>query len=216
MRRRWMRRRVKRRTQWLLSANITCAQLLRSQGCATEVSDPDTFLMVFAPSGAATQGSSGEVSDVVVTRLVGEWHLGGTVAVPTGTIQNRVANLVFAEGIYIADQPITSSTTVMDPSDSGDMISKDWMWMRTSVWQCVYSQNATAANAVFRPQNGFFNPHYDVKVKRKMRANEAIVYAIAAYLDASATVDPPGAGPLGNADVSAYVYGSGRALVTMP
>lgn len=219
MRRRAIRRvrRVKRKTEWLLSANLDCATLLRTQACTTETSDPNTFLMVFAPSTAAIAGSSGETNEVTVARLVGEWHFGATLTLPNGAIQGRIMNLEVAEGMYIADMPVTSGTTILDPSDAGDLISKDWMWLRTSIWQANYSLSGIASfNVPFFPVSRNWDPHYDVRVKRKMRANEGIVYSVAVYADASATVDPPGGGPVSATDVSAYVYGQGRALVLMP
>jgi len=218
--RRRARRRVRRKTQWLLSANIDCATLLRIQGCTTEVSDPNTFLMVFSPSGSAILGSAGETNDVTVVRMVGDWHIGCTMKVPQGSGSGQIftANVIFAEGMYIADMPVTSGTTVLDPSDAGDMVAKDWMWMRTSVWTTgEVLPLTTDGTAVLTPQSGQFDPHYDVKVKRKMRANEGIVYSVAVYADNSQTVDPAGVGPTVNAsDFSPYVYGSGRALVMMP
>jgi len=128
-----------------------------------------------------------------------------------------VINLIFCEGMYIADMPVTSGTTVLDPSDAGDLTSKDWMWLRSSVWQARYtSQTSGVHNTLFAPISGAWDPHIDVRVKRKMRANEGIVYAIAAYADAGADVDPPGGGPASAADVSAYAYGQVRGLVMMP
>jgi len=212
--------RPKRKTQWLLSANLACAQLLRAQGCETEVSDPNTFLMVFSPSGDAILGSAGETNDVTVVRMVGDWHLGCTMRVPVGSGSPQIftANIIFVEGMYIADMPVTSGTTILDPSDAGDMVSKDWMWMRSSVWTLGEVLPLTSTGtAVATPQTGTFDPHYDVRVKRKMRANEGIVYAVSVFIDASATVNPNQAAPaFALGDFSAYAYGSGRALVMMP
>jgi len=208
-------RRPKRKGAWLLSANFACAGRVTVQGCATEVSDPDTFQVVFTPVAEAILGSSGEINDCTVARLVGEWHFGATLLTPTGSGQAHTANLLLAEGMYIADQPSTGGATQLDPSDSGDMCSRDWMWMRSSIWQCRWSELATRAPIQFTPQSPSWDPHYDVRVKRKMRAAEEIVYAVAVYLDQGATVDPSGASTVTTGDVSAYLYGQGRAYVLL-
>lgn len=178
--------------------------------------------MVFSPSGTAIQGSPGETNDVTVVRMVGDWHLGATIKAPVGAGSPDIfaVNVIFVEGMYIADMPVTSGTTILDPSDAGDMVSKDWMWMRSSVWMPQASGTITPLTANYDiacvPRT-MFDPHYDVRVKRKMRANEGIVYSVAVYVDQSATVNPSQGGVSVTAsDVNAYAYGSGRALVMMP
>lgn len=208
-------RRPKRKGAWLLSANFACAQQLTVQGCATEVSNPDTFQVVFTPVAEAILGSSGEINDVTVARLVGDWMFGATLNEPTGSGEQHTCNLMVAEGMYIADQPSTGGATQLDPSDSGDMCSRDWMWMRSSIWEASFTELSTRKAQPFKPKYPTYDSHYDVRVKRKMRAAEEIVYAIAVYLDESQTVDPNPSSNLQLSDISAYLYGQGRAYVLL-
>lgn len=214
MKRRMSRvKRVRRKTTWIIGSWMSCATPLTISRCDSEVSDPDVFSIVVNPATSAALGLADDIGEVTLLRTVGEFHLGYTVLPAAG--KSGVATIAFAECMYIADTTLAGST-VIDPVSPDDMVSKDIIWMRTVMQHFNYAGAICSGSEMSRGDPAW--SHIDVRVKRKIRANEAILYAVTCILDGDAL--PAGCqtvgSPLAVTEVFPYAMSSVRALVALP
>jgi len=195
-------RRPRRKSEWLLGSNGGCLERIQISACDDELPAVDLFSIVQSDPDAVP-GSVSSVGEVTVARIVGEIHLVGFFPPQTSTI--GWATLGFYEGMYIADMDSAGLAIIKSPILANDQTSGDWLWKRSSIMKFVYSSVPTIQVS---DDLSWESAHFDIRVKRKMRKEEGIFYAVSCLLEdfgGGANV-PPEAG----------VYGSNRALVLLP
>jgi len=172
--------------------------------CEDVLTDPDLFTLVINPSDA-TPGQVESVGEVTVARLVGEIWVWSSADAPAATAA-QYSTVAFYVGVYIADASVVNFT-ILDPEFAPDMSSKDWMWRGLEVHEhhgAVGAISSAKCSVLKSPGN---DHGWDIKVKRKMRKEEAIFMAI------KAVVDPIVGDRFTH---TAGVYGDVRALCLFP
>lgn len=213
MRRRIIRRRAKRKMTWLAGANSACGDRLTITPCDQEAPPleeipPDLFLLLDAPPDASP-GSVSSVSEVTVLRIVGDlWFWSSINAAAAAEPQHITFS--FASGIYIADSPDAQFTTVLDPMESANADSSDWMWRNRTMHAFSSLGGAIAQSGLTPISNGDTHPHLDIHVKRKVRKQESIILAV------KVTTDNPFPSGTHRTLDTAFLYADIRVLVALP
>lgn len=154
-------RRPRPRVRWvggMVRPTITTASSVASNAAQGHVEEIVSSTQVFEElDGAGT-----------LVRLVGELH-----------VQNQfptVAQMIVYVGFRVIELPAIGSAPILSLQDEGEQASP-WLLMRT--W--VLGSPETVGEAIFHNQistNEFhvpYGPHFDIKVRRKLRQNQAVV-----------------------------------------
>lgn len=208
--RRWRSsRRVRRKTQWYAGANSLCGARLSVEPCDSEVSPlPDLFTLLENPAEATAGlvGSGGD--DVTVLRVVGDLWLWSSVSAAAAT-EPQLQNVIFYAGVYIGDDTQRDGIVLLDPTNSGDCSSKDWMWRGLTMHTYAAGTGATNQAQSSQFSSGERHPHLDIRVKRKLRKEEDIILAITCVTD---NPFPAGTNRL---LTTAFLYADIRVLAAM-
>jgi len=172
MKRRVIRRAQRRKTSWLEGIRGGCTVDIPVRPCTDVESAPLSFLLVDNPA-AVIPGDVTTATEATVVRIVGEllvYH--GYVAANAG--DSSIAFITTWMGIAIQD--ITQQGAFDPLHPFLDNQSKDWLW-RGTFWSSTAvlaggTELRTFTNNEAGPQSG---SHIDVRVKRKIREEEAIV-----------------------------------------
>jgi len=213
MRRRVIRgRRPRRKMAWLSGSNIGCATNLSVNRCDAEDPIINVFTVVENPFDPSA-GVVSSVSEVTLLRLVGEQFVGFDVEAGAGA--GGTFNIMFCEGYYIGDTA-SGLTLAKDPSSAAEQSSGDWLWRRTTLFANNLLSGSTNQCNDRSVLSGNHGPHVDVGVKRKLRKEESIFYAVVCFFDQTVPPFNVVAGGIDPGDVFPYAYGSVRALVALP
>lgn len=209
-RRRFGTRRAKRRTSWLSGiSSLGCATPLSIRRCnEVEVVTTDIFELLTVQADVLP-GTSQGVGEMTLLRLVGELQIGCTT--DPASASGGTALVLISEGIYLADAGQDGAVLIKTPGDVFDMTSKDWIWTRTS---CIpfNSVSVREHKLAFSGEGA----HIDITVKRKIRREESLIYAVDIALDQNApTFVADGSGHQ-TTTVFPYIFGALRALVALP
>jgi len=197
-------RRPRRKSEWLAGASGGCLSRLNVIDCSDVLTDPDLFTLVLNPSDA-TPGQVESVAEVTIARLVGELWVYSAADAPAATAA-QYATVSFYVGVYIADASVVNFT-ILDPEFGPDMSSKDWMY-RGLVVHTHNGPIGAISSSKATPMASPGNDHgWDIRVKRKIRKEEAIFLAIKAVKE-----DIIG----DRLSYTAGVYGDVRALALLP
>jgi len=196
----------------LSGSNPGCATNLRVSSCSSEDPSIDVFTVLENPFDPLA-GVVSSVSEVTLLRLVGEQFVGFDVDAAAGT--GGTFNMIFCEGYYIADTA-SGLTLAKDPSSAAEQSSSDWLWRRTTIFANQVLSGSTNQCNDRAVLSGGGSPHIDVQVKRKMRKEESIFYAVVSMFDQTVPPFQAVGGGIALADVFPYAYGSVRCLVALP
>jgi len=211
MRRRTRVVRARRKMTWLAGANSACSDRLTVTPCDDENLPnvaPDLFLLVDNPEDALP-GSVSSVSEVTVLRIVGDlWFLSSISAADAA--EPQLITFSFASGIYLADTAEGQVATVLDPSESANASSSDWMFRNRTMHAFSSLGGAIQQSGLTPISNGDVHPHLDIRVKRKVRKQEAILLAV------KCTIDNPFPSGTNRTLETAHLYADIRVLVALP
>jgi len=112
-------------------------------------------------------------------------------------------------GIFIADLPAEGGTR-LDPTRSDDASSSDWLWRGMVVHNFHSTGGQIAQTQPSAASSPATHPHIDVRVKRKLRPNEAILLAV------KVAKDNPFPSGTDRTDMTAGLYADLRYLVALP
>jgi len=208
MRSRRVRLRPRRKNAWLAGARSECSSRLTVTACDAEVpADPDLFLILDNPDDGVP-GQVESVSEVTSLRIVGDlWYYSTINAAAAAEPQHITFS--FASGIYLADQ-VTAGGTVLDPFIANDQSSKDWLWRNLTMHGFSSLGGAIAQSGLTPVSNADNHPHIDIRVKRKVRKQEALVLAV------HVTTDNPFPSGTHRTLDTAHLYADLRVLVALP
>lgn len=196
---------------WLAGANSACGERLTVTPCDFEGLPsvaPDLFLLVDNPEDAIP-GQVGSVSDVTIVRLVGDLWMYSSVSAADAT-EPQFQTVQFHIGVYIADTPFNEVATVLDPTLSAHAASKDWMYRNLEVHTYAAGLGPTQQNRSTPVSSGPTHPHLDIRVKRKVRKEEAILMSVKVLTD---NPFPAGTNRL---LTTAFLYADIRCLAALP
>jgi len=173
-------RRPRRKTSWLEGIRGGCTVPINVRPCNDVESAPQSFLIVDNPA-AVIPGDVTTATEATVVRIVGEILLYHGYAF-SNAAESTIATVVTWMGLAIQDIPLQGTFDPLHPIL--DNQSKDWLW-RGTYWSSVTinagaSLLSTFTNVEAGPQSG---AHIDVRVKRKLREQEAIVLNVFSTLD---------------------------------
>lgn len=210
-RRRSFRRRSspRRKLQWLNGASPDCSVTLATKRCNSEVpfEGNQVFVLVDNPTLPAPGDQVGSANEATVMRIVGEFNI-LTQFIAVSAAASSLLMVAFYMGIYVGDVDATGGVIIKDPSDLADANSKDWLWRGSyftgecidaggTLFTCTENDPYTEGTAA----NG---SHLDIRVKRKMRPEEQLVFSITGVFDQI----------IGSAiSFSSFLYGNVRVLM---
>jgi len=203
--------RARRKTAWMSGSNPGCVTPLSIFLCNNEAQRPDVFTVIENPSDVLP-GLVSSVSEVTLLRLVGEQIVG--IRIESGSSGGTGAAVV-AEGFYIADTEAGVLNSIKDPGAAIEQSSGDWLWRRTQVFPLDTVRRVMLTGDI----SAVATSHIDVKVKRKLRKEEGIFYAVKVLLDNGTTSPLVFTNIGGGFDVNnvvPFAVGSVRALVALP
>jgi len=194
--------RLRRNGIWVVGASADCGLEVEPIDCGQVAtgSGVQTFEYVFN-STPASAGQAGLDNAATVVRMVGDQHVAGAFF-QNGALTGDITTLHIIEMWYIADIDSTGNLIPKDPTDANDIKSADVMHMRSS----LYVQTGAGAKGFSLSESRQHNGAYiDFRVKRKLRQEEEIVYAITAVTDIVRGA--------GSVTATVNVYGNVRAYV---
>jgi len=203
-------RRPRRKMAWTSAAQSACGSRLTVTPCdfeGVDLVDPDYFNLVHNPA-PTVPGQVDQATEVTVLRIVGDLAWWASVSAANAT-EPQLQNVLFYWGVYIGDVPNLGGSRY-DPTRSDDAAAGDWMARGVSVIDFFSGTGATnQSNVQYASTPGAF-PHFDLKVKRKLRQNEEIILAVKVLTD-----NPFPAG-VNRLLTTAFLYANMRALVALP
>jgi len=211
MRRRMrMRRAPRRKTQWYAGAQSLCGQRLTVIACDFEGynGEAELFSLLENPADAVDGqvGSGGD--DVTILRVVGSLWLYSSISAADAT-EPQFQTVSFHMGMYVGDDTAVDGIVMNSPVLSADASSKDWLWRDLVVHAYHAGLGQTNQNQVSPASSPLTYPHVDVKVKRKLRKEEDLIFAI------QATTDNPFPAGTNRLETTAFLYADLRVLAAM-
>jgi len=209
-RRRGFSRRPKRKMAWNAAANSACIERLTVTHCDDEsfdLIDPDYFNLVNNPP-PPVPGDVSAGTEVTVLRLVGDLTLWSSINATAAT-EPQLVTTIFYMGIFIADLPAEGGSRY-DPTRSDDASAGDWLWRGMVVHNFHSTGGQIAQTQIANASSPGAWPHIDIRVKRKLRPNEAILLAV------KVAKDNPFPSGTDRTDLTAGLYASMRYLVALP
>jgi len=198
-------RRPRRKTAWLEGIRGGCTVPLTVRPCNDFETAPQSFLVVDNPA-AVIPGDVTTATEATVVRIVGEliiFH--GYVASAAGN--SSIAVITTWMGIAIQDIPLQGTFVPLHPFL--DNQSKDWLWRGTFWSSDAVLPGGTTLDTKNNMEHGNSEgcgAHIDIRVKRKLREQEAIV------LNVFTTVDHLSGSSFGT---DAELNGNVRALIEL-
>jgi len=192
-------------------SNPGCVTPLSIFVCDSETQRPDVFTVIENPSDVLP-GLVSSVAEVTLLRLVGEQIVG--IRIESGS-SGGTGVCTVAEGFYIADTQAGVLDSIKDPGSATEQSSGDWLWRRTQVFPLDTTRRVMVTGDICGQETA----HIDVKVKRKLRKEEGIFYAVKVLIDNGTTSPLVFTNIGGGFDVNnvvPFAVGSVRALVALP
>jgi len=205
-----MRRRPRRKLAWLAAANSLCSVRMGLNACDFEGIDqvePDFFSLVDNPA-PTVPGQVDQATEVTLLRVVGDLVFYSNVSATDAT-EPQLQNVLFYWGVFIADVSLKGFSDY-DPTISADAASGDWLARGVSVHPYAAGLGPTTQCQISLISTPEAHPHFDLRVKRKLRASEQIVLAVKCVQD---NPFPSGTDRL---LTTGQLYASMRALVALP
>jgi len=198
-----MRATLRRHGTWAVAASADCGLEVEPIDCGVVATGVGSaffnYLVNFSPVAA---GDTGVDNPATVVRIVGDQHVAGAWFLQGGATGD-ITTMHIIEMWYIGDIDNTGAVIPKDPTNAFDIKSSDIMHMRSS----LFVQTGSGAKGFSLCENRVHEGSYiDFRVKRKLRQEEEIVYAVTAVTD----IVRGGAGPI---TATVNVYGNVRAYV---
>lgn len=193
IRRRYSRgrsRRVTGKGDWVLGLKTNCpvnTAYTDATQCDFEGSPPNptAFSLIDSDDISEKQDS------LTCVRIVGELNHVQSMVIPGADLSPWSLQLIVAEGIYVsttdgAGPP--SDVIDLDPALSGDLELDQWLWLRKMPFTFM-GFGGTGSTAHLWQGNGDYsgalNPHIDIRVKRKLKRGQELIYAVSYRFHAS-------------------------------
>lgn len=184
IRRRYSRgrsRRVTGKGDWVLGLKTNCpvnTAYLASMQCDAEGSPPDplAFSLIDSDDIAEKQDS------LTCVRIVGEINHVQSMVIPGSDVTPWSVQCIVAEGIYVstADGGSPADVIDLDPALSGDLEMDQWLWLRKMPFTFMGFGGVGTTAHLWQGNgdySGALNPHVDIRVKRKLKRGQELIYA---------------------------------------
>jgi len=175
-------RRVKRKTHWLAAMTPECPTRVPISDCQ-DVSPQLSLFQLIENFGNLVPGQVGSAGDEeTLVRLVGELTVSCFVS-------NVTANGVIAlqvdvpMGIYLSDEDENGNVVPLSPAAIVDQESKDWLWRHLVSFHSLTRDPPQAGNAMATQTFECKTIPIDIRVMRKIRPRELILYSIEPTFD---------------------------------
>jgi len=208
--RRFSRRRVRRKMAWTSATQSLCSVRLTVTPCDFEGIDgvdPDYFNLLDNPP-PSIPGQVDQATEVTMLRLVGDLAFLANISATDAT-EPQFVTFNFYWGVFIGDIAFQGGSRY-DPTISADAAAGDWLARGVSTLDFTAGLGFTnQSDLQYVSTPGAF-PHFDLRVKRKLRQSEEIILAVKCVTD-----NPFPSGVPRTLNV-AHLYSSMRALVALP